>query len=269
MTGASWTGTLRIMSERYRVGLIVPSSNVTMETEIPELLRRREGIRPERFTFHSSRARMRTVSAEELARMVSEGERCTGELADARVDVIAYACLVAVMAGDGGGHRVAEQQLARIAAANGADVPVVSSAGALVDALHALGARRIAVVAPYVRSLTETVCGYIRAEGVEVVDAISLEVADNVAVGRIPAAQLRDAVRRLDRTGADALVLSSCVQMPSLSILQEIEDEVGLPTLSAATATTHAILRALGLEAVVPQAGRLLAAPVAAPVPSG
>lgn len=57
------------------------------------------------------------------------------------------------------------------------------------------------------------------------------------------------------------LVLSSCVQMPSLSILQDIEDEVGLPTLSAATATTHAILRALGLETVVPRAGRLLAAP--------
>lgn len=257
------------MSERYRVGLIVPSSNVTMETEIPELLRRREAIRPERFTFHSSRARMRTVSAEELARMVGEGERCAAELADARVDVIAYACLVAVMAGDGGGHRVAEQQLARIAAANGAAVPLVSSAGALVDALHALGARRIAVIAPYVRSLTETVCNYIRAEGVEVVDAISLEIADNVAVGRIPATQLRDAVHRVDRSRADALVLSSCVQMPSLSILQEIEDTVGLPTLSAATATTHAILRALGLETIVPRAGRLLAPGATAETPTG
>ena len=242
----------------HRVGLIVPSSNVTMETEIPELLRRREVIRPERFTVHSSRARMRTVSADELARMVVESERCAVELADARVDVIAYACLVAIMAG-ADGHAAAEERLAGIAAANGASVPVVSSAGALVGALRALGVSRVAVIAPYVRSLTETVCAYIGAEGVRVVDSVSLEVADNVAVGRIPARDVRAALGRLDLSGAEALVLSSCVQMPSLSILQEIEDLVGLPTVSAATATTYAILRALGLDPVVPAAGRLLA----------
>ncbi|MEA2661423.1 MAG: maleate isomerase [Chloroflexota bacterium] len=233
-----------------------------METEVPALLRRREDIRPERFTFHSSRARMRTVSADELARMADQSERCAAELADARVDVIAYACLVAVMAGKSG-HRAAERQIARAAAANGADVPVVSSAGALVEGLRALGARRVAIVAPYVRSLTATVCDYIAAEGVEVVDSISLEVPDNLAVGRIPATQIADAVRRLDRSRADVLVLSACVQMPSLAILQAVEDEVGLPTLSAASATTYAILRALDLEPIVPGAGRLLAGGVA------
>ncbi|MAY88152.1 MAG: Asp/Glu racemase, partial [Pseudooceanicola sp.] len=31
----------------YRIGQIVPSSNVTMETEIPALLRAREGVFPE------------------------------------------------------------------------------------------------------------------------------------------------------------------------------------------------------------------------------
>ena len=41
------------MSANYRVGMIVPSSNTTMETEIPAMLRAREEIRPERFTFHS------------------------------------------------------------------------------------------------------------------------------------------------------------------------------------------------------------------------
>jgi maleate isomerase len=42
----------------YRIGQIVPSSNITMETEIPALLRSRELVAPERFTFHSSRMRM-------------------------------------------------------------------------------------------------------------------------------------------------------------------------------------------------------------------
>lgn len=234
-----------------------------METEIPELLRRRQALAPERFTFHSSRARMRTVSAEELARMVDASDECAAELADARCDVIAYACLVAIMARAPGAHRDAEARLTRVARENGADVPIVSSAGALVDALRALGARRIAVVAPYVRSLTDTVCDYVEAEGVEVTDRVSLEVSDNVAVGRLDPQRLLETYRRLDLSGADVLVLSSCVQMPSLPVLQQVEDECGLPVISAATSTARAILVALGLEPLVPGAGRLLAPAIA------
>jgi maleate isomerase len=46
------------MNKKYRIGQIVPSSNVTMETEIPAIFNARQTILPERFTFHSSRMRM-------------------------------------------------------------------------------------------------------------------------------------------------------------------------------------------------------------------
>jgi maleate isomerase len=49
--------------------------------------------------------------------------------------------------------------------------------------------------------------------------------------------------------------------MRSLSVIEEIESQSGLPTLSAATATTWAILRALELEPIAPGAGALLSAP--------
>jgi maleate isomerase len=133
----------------YRVGLIVPSSNTTMETEIPALLRRREAAAPERFTFHSSRMPMKRVSPEELARMDADSDRCARELSDARCDVMAYACLVAIMAAGAGYHEVAEARLARTALDNGGAAPVITSAGALVEGVRALGARRVALVAPY------------------------------------------------------------------------------------------------------------------------
>ena len=53
------------MTKQYRIGQIVPSSNTTMETEIPAMLLARQTIRPERFTFHSSRMRMKKVIKEE------------------------------------------------------------------------------------------------------------------------------------------------------------------------------------------------------------
>lgn len=41
----------------YRVGLIVPSSNTTMETEIPAMLRARGSISAERFSYPLPRLR--------------------------------------------------------------------------------------------------------------------------------------------------------------------------------------------------------------------
>ncbi|MFF0630703.1 hypothetical protein [Streptomyces sp. NPDC004296] len=46
----------------FRVVLLVPSSHTTMEKEVPEVLRRVAAATGDRFTFHSSRMRMKTVS---------------------------------------------------------------------------------------------------------------------------------------------------------------------------------------------------------------
>ena len=87
------------MTKTFRIGQIVPSSNTTMETEVPAMLQAHSALRPQdRFTFHSSRMRMKKVQKEELAAMDAESDRCALELSDARVDVLGYACLVAIMA---------------------------------------------------------------------------------------------------------------------------------------------------------------------------
>ncbi|MEG2900557.1 MAG: Asp/Glu racemase, partial [Massilia sp.] len=174
----------------YRIGQIVPSSNTTMETEIPAMLTARQAIRPERFTFHSSRMRMKKVVKEELAAMDAESDRCAVELSDARVDVLGYACLVAIMAMGHGYHRVSQERLAGLTVANGASAPVVTSAGALIDALAVIGAKKIVVVAPYMKPLTELVVDYIRNEGYDVLDYRALEIPDNLDVARHDPANL-------------------------------------------------------------------------------
>jgi maleate isomerase len=69
----------------------------------------------------------------------------------------------------------------------------------------------------------------------------------------------------LDTSDVDALVLSACVQMPSLPAIQPVEDAVGVPVVSSATATTYALLVALGLSPEVPDAGSLLSGRMPAP----
>jgi len=239
----------------HRVGLIVPSSNVTVETELPALLGRHPVAR---FSFHSSRTRMHTVSLEELRAMNDQLERCVEEVADAEIDAVLYACLVAVMAVGPGEHERVERRAREILSGRDDKALVRSSAGALIQGLSALNARRIALVTPYVRPLAEKVVEYLVDEGFEVADWRCLEVADNAEVARLSGERVMTAARSLDLNGVDALVLSACVQMPSLDLIESAEAEFGIPVLSAATAGAYSLLKALGEAPTIAGAGRLL-----------
>jgi maleate isomerase len=247
------------MTKNFRVGLIVPSSNTTMETEIPAMLNSRVQLFPEEtFTFHSSRMRMMHVNPEELKQMDVESDRCAVELSDARCDVLAYACLIAIMCQGPGYHKVSEERLGQATADNGAATPIVSSAGALIDGIKTIGAKKVSIITPYMKPLTNMVIEYLNTAGIEVIDSISLEVADNLEVGRLDPMNLLEHAERLNVEGADAVVLSACVQMQSLPAVQKVQDKLGLPVLSAATSTVYKILKGLNLKAEVPNAGHLL-----------
>ena len=242
----------------YRIGQIVPSSNVTMETEIPAMLRAREMAAPERFTFHSSRMRMKKVTKEELEAMDSDSDRCAFELSDASVDVMGYACLVAIMSMGKGYHRQSQERLHRRTIENDSPAPVVTSAGALIDGLTTLEAKKVAVLAPYMKPLTQMVVDYIQHEGFDVHDWHALEISDNLEVAAQDPENLLTHYKNLDLTGVDCLVLSACVQMPSLPSIQKVEDTVGIPVVSAAVCTTYCMLKALKLDTRIPNAGALL-----------
>lgn len=246
------------MNRIYRIGQIVPSSNTTMETEIPAILRAREAVEAERFTFHSSRMRMQHVTKEELAKMDADSDRCALELADARVDVLGYACLVAIMSMGLGYHKKSEERLHGRTIEAGGPAPVVTSAGALVDGLKAIGAKKVAILTPYMKPLTCLVIDYIENEGIEVLDSISLEVSNNLEVGLLNPLAPIEHTKKLNTANVDAIVASACVQMPSLGSIQPIEDRAGMPVLSSSVATTYMMLKKLGLKTYAPGFGSLL-----------
>ncbi|MED2974203.1 Asp/Glu racemase [Fictibacillus sp. B-59209] len=247
------------MDKEYRLGLIVPSSNTTMEKEIPAMLKVREQIVPnERFTFHSSRMRMQHVTKEELAKMDTASDRCALELSDARCDALAYACLVAIMSQGPGYHCLSEDRLSKVAKENGTPVPVISSAGALIEGIQAMSAKKVAIITPYMKPLTNMVIEYIESAGIEVTDSISLEVSDNIAVGQLDPLNLVQIADHLNTSNADAVVLSACVQMQSLPAIEIVQNKLNLPVTSAAASTVYKILKELHLNPVVPHAGHLL-----------
>ena len=62
----------------------------------------------------------------------------------------------------------------------------------------------------------------------------------------------------MDTKGIDAIVLSACVQMPSLASVQQVENVTGIPVTTASICTTYCMLRELKLNSHVPGYGSLL-----------
>ena len=157
-----------------------------------------------------------------------------------------------------GYHRISEKRLLQLTLDNDGPAPVVTSAGALVDGLKALNAKKVSILTPYMKPLTHLVIQYLENEGIEVVDSISLEISDNLEVGLQDPYAPAEITKRLNTNGIDAIVGSACVQMPSLPSIQLIEDRTGIPVISSAVATTYMMLRQLGLKTCAPGYGSLL-----------
>jgi maleate isomerase len=164
-----------------------------------------------------------------------------------------------------GYHRVSESRLAEKMKEAGSEAPVITSAGALVNELKLAGVGSVSLITPYLQPLTDLVVDYIRSEGIEVIDSIALCIADNLAVGRRNPDDLLTDIDRLNTRGADAVVLSACVQMPSLHAIARAEERLGLPVTSAAICTARSMMRALALEPVAPDAGYFLSSANLAP----
>ncbi|MBL6938231.1 MAG: Asp/Glu racemase [Alphaproteobacteria bacterium] len=227
-----------------RIGLIVPSSNTTMEREVPKLVRKL-GPPDVEYSFHGARVPMKHVVKEELVAMNARAMTAMRDLMDAPMDAVAYACLVAIMAMGKGHHRAAAEELQAVARETGRHTAALTSAGALVRQLRENGVKKVALVMPYADALARTVAEYIEAEGMQVLDYVNLSVTDNAEVGCITGERVLDAARRLKLKGADHLVLSCCVQMPSADILEKAEILTGVPVTSAALCTAKEILREL------------------------
>lgn len=246
------------VKDTYRLGLIVPSSNVTMEIEIPTMLRAREILFPDKFSFHSARVGMREVTPAGLRKMNARVKGIMPHLLDAQVDIILEACLVAAMQDSRDKKHGRGCDIPNHIKRNERTIPVLTSAEALIEALKILRAHRIALIAPYTDEITAFVIDIISDAGIYVADSCNLCVSDNCMVGKLDPENLISIARTLKLTDVDALVISACVQMPSLSVINLVESEIGIPVLSASTATTFGLLKELQLETKVPGAGTLL-----------
>jgi len=229
----------------HRLGVIIPSSNTTVEAEFTKALVDSD------VTCHFARVPLRDVTLHDLECMVSELDGAAGLLRDASVDVVAFACTSgSLIKGRGYDANLAK----RIRDAAGCHA--LTTSGAVIDALHALGAKKICLATPYIDEVTDREVDFLEQNGFRVLKRVSLGLKENLKIGQLTPTVAGALAESAFSPDADA-VFVSCTNFRTFEAITALEQKLCKPFISSNSATLWASLRVFGSKCPV-ELGQLL-----------
>ncbi|RJT03023.1 aspartate/glutamate racemase family protein [Halococcus sp. IIIV-5B] len=225
--------------DRLRLGVVVPSSNTTVEPEFAVWT-------PAATSIHAARMGLVDVTVEALDAMAADAVAAAERLAHAEVDAVAYACTTGSLLHGHGFDAELEADLAEVT-----DAPAVATALSVQRLLDALDATRIAVATPYVAELNDREREYLTDAGYDVVALDGRGIERNTDIGRLtPVDALEQATALLDAVegspGAVDALFVSCTNYPTLAAVDELTE---VPTVTSNLATLWDLCRVSGLDA--------------------
>ena len=235
------------LGARARIGLIVLAPDNTVEHEWRQVLGPLPGV-----AYYESRIPMAVqVTPETLAAMEKDIEAAARLiLPNGRMDVLAYGCT-------SGTCVIGEEQVfAKLRRARPA-IACTTPITAAVAGMKALGARRIALLTPYVDSVNQIMRKFIEERGVEVPVVGSFNNDDDGEVARMTPACVRDAAIELAGHKAVDAVFVSCTSLRTAEIVKDIEAATGKPASGSNHAMAWHALRLAGVKDKLPGWGRL------------
>jgi maleate isomerase len=170
--------------------------------------------------------------------------RCTKDLVVVEPAAVAYGCTSGSFIGGLAG------EAALIAAMVEAGAPTaVTTSGAVIAAAHALGLKKVAVVTPYDEAVGAKLRAYLNEAGLEVTAHNDMGLTGRIWT--VPYEITATVARRTAQGGGDAVFLS-CTNLRTYDLIASLEQELGIPVLTANQVTMWAVLAAAGVAAVGP-----------------
>lgn len=236
---------------RGRLGFLVPPGNPTVEPEMSALVPSGCSLHFTRLTAHGTTGSLEGQE-ERNRQMLASVHDGVALLAMVRpsVVVLAHTASSLTLGVEGEAALVAE-----IKARHG--LRFITAFGSVLAALAALGVGRVAYGTPYAMDITLRGKAHLERHGVTIVNFATLPGVTNIYDETAERAYLL--ARQVDHDEAEAVFLSG-VGMPTLSVLARLENDLGKPVISAASAMMWAALRTAGVYEPIPGYGTLLAA---------
>jgi maleate isomerase len=237
---------------RKRIGIVVPSTNTTVQPEC-------ENLQPHGVTNHVARSTIKerplnTESAffEHMQDMREGIGIAIDQIMTAGPDHLILGISLETFWGGVAAAAELQRELGQRA---GVGVSMGSTAS--VSALNAFGAKRIAVLTPHQPRGDDMVRLYLAEAGYEIVRLVGLKCATPRAIAQVPGAVIRNALKDLDGPEIDA-ILQVGTALPTVAIAAEAERWLGKPVLAINTLTYWDALRRSGIADRVWGYGRIL-----------
>ena len=225
-----------VLSSQKRIGLLVPSSNTTMEPEFYEMVHK--GI-----TIHTARMNLIDVTQEGLFRMADDASRASRLLASADVHVIIYGCTSGSLIG---GVKWEEALVRGIS--NETGIKALSTSKAVIEALEIIGGKKIGVATPYTKELNSLEKTFLEEHGFEVTSIRGLGLVNNLEIGVVKEETVKKMAYAVS-DGSDTIFIS-CTNLPTIGLIDELEESLKKPVVTSNQASLWAAMKKLDLSGI-------------------
>ena len=233
-----------IQIERRHFGVLIPSTNTTVEIEYTNFL-------PATLQFHTGR--LGKGGSTPFSPSKDEDVAYQAKLlGDAKVEAVALAQTSASLFDDDYDAR------AKALMSKNAGVPAVTSAEAIGEAVIALGFKRVGIVTLYWVQVIESAKRYYeRKYGLVVVGMEGFGATDAYAIGKLDANMAFEGLRRVDTPAIEVLIVPGG-NFPTMPWIAPWERALGKPVITTNQAALWAVLGVMRLNDPLPGLGRLL-----------
>jgi maleate isomerase len=220
---------------RAKLGFVVLAMEQTIEADMFELAPAGVGV-------HFSRAPMANrIDVDSLAAMADGiGDAAALLLPDGQIDVACYACT-------SGSVVIGEERVFAELKRGAPHARPTSMITAVMRALTAVGAQRIAIATPYVGTVNAIEQTYMEQRGFEIVNIEGLGIENDADMVRVTPDYLLEFAQTIDRPAADAIFIS-CGALRSVELIDELEARVKKPVIVSNQAMMWDCLRMAGIR---------------------
>ena len=237
---------------RKRIGIIVPSTNTTVQPEC-------DPLRPRGVTNHTARSTVkeRPLNTEqafmEHMQAMRDGTRSAiDQIMTAGLDHLILGIALETFWGGVAQADKLQEELTTLAG-----VSISMGSTATVAALKKFGATKISILTPHQQRGDDMVRLYMTEAGFDIVALKGLKCPSPQAIARVPMDEIRSSLRELNSDGVEAIVQLGTA-LPTVAAAAEAERWFGKPVLAVNAVTYWDALRRCGIEDRIYGCGRIL-----------
>lgn len=222
---------------RLRIGLIIPSSNTTMESEFSEFT-------PNGVSLHTTRLPLENVTEQELTQMAENVEESANLVSHVQPDIIIFGCTTGSLIKGKGYDQELERRIE-----NSTGITAVSTAEAVLRVLRKDKIQKMVIVTPYTETINEKEKRFFEENGFDVEKMTALGLEKNKEIGQqTPQKAYLESKKALSSVSEYDGLFISCTNFRTFGVLDSLSDDIGKPVISSNLASLEIALEECGLS---------------------